>query len=454
MKMNVSTLTFLLALMAVILPGFAGAQPLIAPSIKQQWKAFPQKVEYLLNKAGFDPQSHGGNQSPKPRLGALQLDSTITFYGFAESNLADSMALFRTVYTYPETNIKIEINSERNLDEWTNISHITSIYDEQDRLVEVFAQTYDSLTGALVPDSKLETFYHGNSSTLIDSFAVLQWSPDSMDWVVQLTSWNVYDNQNKILESYSSIGFLGEPILFRDAYYYDDKGDNHIIESFAIFEGEEIPSGLTENTFMNHLLTAAVVYALEGDNFIPESRETFLYAPFGILSRHSIMAWNLEIENWQLSITIDHEYDEEQRLSSKFITYYSEGVPADAERPTYLYIEGQNLAVEVNFLFNEATETWSLDSKKYYYYNGLTSVPNEPTPVIALSLSPNPTNGIVKFGMEETLTVHLFDTTGRMIGSHLLEPGQNLDLSPLPSGIYQILAQSDKNIYSGRIVKM
>lgn len=454
MKKNVSTLTFLLALIAVILPGFAGAQQLIAPGIRQQRKTFPQKVEYLLNKAGFDPQSHGGNQSPKPRLGALQLDSTVTFYGYAESNLADSTALFRSLYTYPETNIKIEINSERNLDEWTNRSHITSIYDEQDRLVEVFAQTYDSLTGALVPDSKLETFYHDNSSTLIDSFAVSQWSPDSMDWVVQLSSWNVYDNQNKILESYSSIGFLGEPILFRDAYYYDDKGDNHIIESFAIFEGEEIPSGLIENTFMNHLLTASIVYTTDGFNFFPESRETFLYAPFGILSRHSIMAWNLEIENWQLSITIDHEYDDEQRLSSKFITYYSEGVPADAERPTYLYIEGNNLAVEVNFLFNEATETWSLDSKKYYYYNGLTSIPNKPLELLALSLSPNPTNGLLKIGLEEALTVHVFDATGRMITSTLLDPGQNMDLSSLPSGIYQLVAQNEKNIYSGRIVKM
>ncbi len=454
MKKNVSTLSFLLALIAVILPGLTGAQPLIAPSIKQQWKAFPQKVEYLLNKAGFDPKSHGENQSPKPRLGALQLDSTVTFYGFAESNLADSTALFRSVYTYPETNIKIEINSEHNLDEWTSTSHITSIYDEQDRLVEVFAQTYDSLTGELVPDSKLETFYHGNSSTLIDSFAVSQWSPDSMDWVVQLSSWNVYDNQNKILESYSSIGFLGEPILFRDAYYYDDKGDNHIIESFAIFEGEEIPSGLTENTFMNHLLTAAVVYSTDGSSFFPESRETFLYAPFGILSRHSIMAWNLEIENWQLSITIDHEYDEEQRLSSKFITYYSEGVPADGERPTYLYVEGLNLAVEVNFLFNEATETWSLDSKKYYYYSGLTSIPNEPVQLLSLTMSPNPTNGMVKIGLEETLKVHVFDATGRMIASQQLDPGQMMDLSSLPSGIYQLIAQSEKSMYGGRIIKM
>jgi hypothetical protein len=454
MKKNASTFSFLLALMVTILPLFAGAQQLITPSLKQHRKALSEKTDRLLNKAIFEMQTHQENQSEQPRFNTLQLDSTVTFYGYTESNLADSTALFKTVYTYPETNVKIEVNSEMSTDEWIPGTRITSVYDEQDRLVEVFAQSYDTLTGELIPDSKLETFYHGNSASLIDSFKVSQWSPDSMDWVVQLSSRNVYDNQNKILESYSSIGFLGEPILFKDVYFYDTNGDNLLIESSAIFEGEELPSGRTENTFSNHLLTASVIFASDGINFFPESRETFLYAPFGIISRHSIMAWSAEIENWQLAITTDYDYDEEQRLSSKFITYYSEGVPADGERPTYLYVEGNNLAVEVNFLFDEANETWSLDSKKYYYYNGLTSIPNEPVNVIALSLSPNPTNGLVKIGLAETLNVHLFDGTGRLIASQELESGQEMDLSSFPSGIYQIVAQNEKRIYNGRIIKM
>ena len=72
-----------------------------------------------------------------------------------------------------------------------------------------------------------------------------------MDWFVQLSNWNVFDSEDQILESYTSIGFLGEPILFKDTYFYDAHGDNHLIESAAIFEGEEITSGRTENTFTN-----------------------------------------------------------------------------------------------------------------------------------------------------------------------------------------------------------
>ncbi len=274
-----------------------------------------------------------------------------------------------------------------------------------------------------------------------------------MDWVVQLSTWNVFDNENQILESYSSIGFLGEPVLFKDTYLYDTNGDNHLIETTAIFEGEEIPSGRTENTYTNHLLTAAVVYTSDGFNFFPDSRETFLYAPFGMLARHSIMAWNVEIENWQLALTTDYQYDEEQRISEKFITYYENGAAADAERPTYEYVEGENLALETLYLYDSESEIWSLDRKKYYYYDGLTAIPNEPVQVLALPLAPNPTTGMVKIGIEETLAVQLFDATGRMIASQLLQPGQLMDLSSLPTGIYQLVAQNETSFYGGRIVK-
>ncbi len=453
MKKKVSTLVFLLTLMVSILPGFAQAQHSLAPSATQHRNTFPEKVERLLNKAGFDAQIQPGNQPMQPRFTALQLDSTKTFYGYDLNQPGDSTPLLRTVYTYPEANIKVEINSQLEMDEWAPLNRITSVYDNQDRLVEVIAQAYDPFEGAFVQDSKIETFYHGNSATLLDSFAVSQWSPDLMDWVVQLTSWNVYDNADKLLESYSSLGFLGEPVLFKDTYFYDANGDNHLIESTAIFEGEELPSGRTENTYTNHLLTAAVVYSSDGFNFFPDSRETFLYAPFGQLARHSIMEWNVEIENWQLALTTDYQYDEEQRISEKFITFYENGAAADAERPTYEYVEGQNLALETLYLYDAASETWSLDSKKYYYYDGLTATPNEPSPVLALPLAPNPTTGMVKVGIEQTLAVQLFDATGRMITAQLLQPGQMMDISSLPAGIYQLVAQNETSFYGGRIVK-
>ena len=452
MKKNVNTLIFLLALMTGLFPVFAGAQHRIAPSVKHHRNTFPEAVERLLEKVGFNEELI--IQSSQPRITSLQLDSTITFYGYDLNNPGDSIPLLRTVYTYPETKMKIEINSQLELDEWTPLNRITTIFDEKDRIVKVVAQVYDPLTGLFVDDSKLETYYHGNSATLLDSFAVSQWSPDLMDWVVQLSNWNVFNSEDRIIESYTSIGFLGEPILFKDNYLYDANGDNHLIESTAIFEGEEITSGRTENTFTNHLLTAMVVYTSDGVDFFPDSRETFLYAPFGFLSRHSIMAWNVEIENWQLTKTIDHQYDEEQRLSEKFITFYEEGIPADAERPTYEYVEGKNLALETIYLFDAAGETWSIDSKKYYYYNGLTAIPKDPVQVLALPLAPNPTTSLVKIGIEETLAVQLFDASGQMISRQVVQPGQMMDLGYLPAGIYLLMAQNETGYYRSRIIKL
>jgi hypothetical protein len=73
--------------------------------------------------------------------------------------------------------------------------------------------------------------------------------------------------------------------------------------------------------------------------------------------------------------------------------------------------------------------------------------------VLALPLGPNPTTGMVKIGIEEVLAVQLFDATGKMISSQLLQPGQMMDLSSLPAGIYQLVAQNETSFYGGRIVK-
>jgi hypothetical protein len=452
MKKNVNTLILLVTLMGSIFPVFAEAQQLIAPSVKQQRSSFPVAVERLLHKAGFGNEINSLHQPAQPRSTTLQLDSTITFIGYDLNG--DSIPLTKTVYTYPEANTKLEISYQLEGDEWTPLNHITTIYDENDRIVEVVAQAYDSLTSSFVNDSKIETYYHLNSATLLDSFSVSQWSPDMVEWVVQLSTWNIFDSEDRIIESNSSIGFLGEPILFKDKYLYDDKGDNHLIESSAIIEGEEIITGLTENTFMNHLLSVAVVYTTDGINFFPETRETFLYAPFGFIARHTMMVWNEEIENWQIAQTIDYQYDEEHRLSEKFITFYEDGIPADAERPSYEYVKGLYLALETTYLFDTDSQTWLLDNKKYYYYNEVTSIPNEPVQLLALPLAPNPTTRMVKIEIAEPSAIQLFDASGRMIASQILHPGEMIDLGLLPAGLYQLVAQNETGNYSGRILKL
>ncbi|NUO00937.1 MAG: T9SS type A sorting domain-containing protein [Saprospiraceae bacterium] len=454
MTKYISTLGLILVLFAGILPTLSQAQPTLAPSVMQHRNDFPNAVAHLLNEAGFEVQTPSGSQQIQPRFNALQLDSTKTFYGYDLNFPGDSTPLFRTVYTYPEANTKVETNYQWDFTEWLPLNRSTLTYDNLNRLVDVLALAYDPAAGTFIPESKLKTHFHGNSSVLIDSFEVSQWSPDLMDWVVQIATQNVFDSNNRILESYSTLGFLGTPIVFKDVYLYDSNGNNYLIESSGIFEGEETTTGKTENTFFNNQLIASNVFTSDGVDFFPDSRVTFLYAPFGMLARHSTLGWNVEIENWQLVQTTDYNYDEEQRITEKFITFYENGIAADAERPTYEYLEGENLALETIYLYDAMSETWSLDSKKYYYYGVLTNVPHEPTPILALSVAPNPTTGLVKIILEEELAVQLFDATGKLVTAQLLQPGQLLDISSLPAGVYQLVAQNEMNYYGSRIVKL
>ncbi len=454
MTKNVSALGLILALAMGILPMLSHAQHALAPSAAQHKNDFPTHVTHLMKKAGYDVTTTTLTPQSNPRFNELQLDSTKTFHEYNLNAPGDSTPLHRTVYTYPEENTKVEENSQWEAAAWLPLNRTTLTHDGQNRIVHALSLEYDPVAEDFFPSAKLETYYHGNSATLIDSFAVSQWSPDLSAWVVQIATKNVYGNNNKILESRTTLGFLGVPIVYKDVYLYDANGNNHLVESSGIFDGEELTTGKTENTYLNNQLIASNVFSSDGLNFIPESRTTFLYAPFGQLARHSTMEWNVEIENWQLFQTIDYDYDEEQRVTSEFITQYESGAAGDGERISYEYLEGQNRTLETTLLFDSETEIWSLHSKKFYYYAITTNVPHEPVQVMTLSMAPNPTTGMVKIMLEEELAVQLFDATGKLIMAQLLLPGQMLDISTLPAGIYQLVAQQERNFYGGRIVKL
>ncbi len=451
--MRRNAIILLLALMAGILPVFTHAQRVLAPSIQQQGIALPEKTAQLFNKAGFDLQNHPKNQLEQPRFNELQLDSTKTFVGYDWSQPGDSTPFSRTVYQYPSSNEEIQIVYQWENEVWLPLNRSTIVRDAQQRITLVSSEAYAPDTHSYVPDSRIESFPHGASMVLLDSFAVYQWNPDVMDWVVQIATINSFNEENKLLESYSVLNFLGEPVIFVDTFLYDANGDNYLIESSGIFEGFEVATGKTENTFLNHLLIAEIDYISDGVNFFPQTRTTFLYAPFGQLARHSSFDWDVAIENWVLDETIDYNYDDAQRLSEEFKTFYEAGTPGNAERISYEYAEGSNLALETILLFDPLSETWSLDRKTHYYYNLPTSIPNEPQLSLPLPLAPNPTSGLVRIGLDEVVGIQLFDQVGKLVTTQTIQPGQMLDISMLPAGIYMITARSEHDFFNGRIVK-
>lgn len=211
----------------------------------------------------------------------MQLDSTKTFFSYNPTGSLDSLPLLRTVYQYPQTDTRVEIVDQYADGTWMPLSRTLYGSDNPGRLVDVIAQYYDAETGSYVPDSRLRVFPHGASPELIDSFFIYGWNPDVSDFEPVVSNINVFDENDRLAEMYSTFDLFGEPIVFRDVLHYDAAGDNVLTESFAVFEGAEILMRITEMEYLNHLPIETIESAFAGVGFEPVSRITYAYTNSG-----------------------------------------------------------------------------------------------------------------------------------------------------------------------------
>ena len=66
--------------------------------------------------------------------------------------------------------------------------------------------------------------------------------------------------------------------------------------------------------------------------------------------------------------------------------------------------------------------------------------------------APNPTTGIVQLSNVMADEIQVFDYMGRMV-QHLTQPGNSIDLSGQPAGLYFLQISERKKLYSARVVK-
>lgn len=443
---------FLLStLLTVLFSGQIFAQKTLSPSLKPYSENWSYNVKRLLNHAGFDLPAAAVNKvsSRSP----LQLDSTKTFHAYNQPAPGDSTPLFRTTYQYASANEKTETDYQWENNAWLTLSRTTLISDDQQRILSAHAEAYDSNTQAFKPDSKIESFPHGNSQDLIDSFFVYGWDTVAQDWLLLVGTRNTFDTQDRLLESVSNFDYFGTQVLFKDTYFYDANGDNHLIEQSAVFDGFETPSGRTELDYVDHRPIEETVFTSDGINFYPTNRSNYAYTLFGALRLHMSFVWDDSIENFRLIQRIEYEFDNEQRVSTRKTTNISPNAWDEIDLVAYAYVEDENLALEMTFNWDDNLFDWVLDDKKYYYYQGLVSTPPPPGPVLALQIVPNPTVDAVRLTLDNEAIVQVFNNGGQLLESSLVQPGQSLNLTTLPAGIYQVTAQSGTDFYSGKIVK-
>ncbi|MBK8424707.1 MAG: T9SS type A sorting domain-containing protein [Lewinellaceae bacterium] len=451
MKNNTLLLLFLLILSGQSL----FSQKTLTPSVRPYTANWSSTLVDAMHRAGFDMPTKPASVQPKGirQRSELQLDSTKTYHEFNLNAVGDSTPLSRTNYTYVSANTKIETDFYFENGAWQPLSRSTVTSDALDRLVDIVSEAYDPEAQAFHLDSRLEIFPHGNSEELVDSFFVSAWDTTIMDWVLILAEHYTFDAEDRILETTSTFDLQGVPLLFKEVYSYDANGDNHLIEEFGIVGEESFPTSRTDLVYAEHKLIEETASITDGVSFFPQTRNNYAYMLFGAIRREMNFQWNEANANWQLGRTVDYKYNPAQQMIEKQTTIIEPGQWDKKDLVYFVYVDDENLYAEWFLTWNDDLFDWILDSRKHYYYNGVTAV--DPGPVASQQLAawPNPSTGVVQINLEAAATVRVFDAAGQLLQSRQVQPGQAIDLTTLPAGIYTLSAQQGADLYHKKIVK-
>ena len=413
-------------------------------------------VKNMLQAGGYDVPGPKAEFELTPKIrtrsNELQLDSTVTYFGYNEGS-SDSLPLLRNVYNYPQHNIEVITEYYYDLGQWHALARTTLNHDELGRLLEAFAQYYDEDTKNFIPDSRVVLFPHGLTEEA-DSFFVDVWSAELNDYVRQLAVYNTFDDEDRIIESLSSIELFEFPILFLDRNRYNHAGELFLTESFSLDGEEEIPAGRTEYWYSDGLLSTETTYISEGpQGFIAERKIDYLYFPTQKLSTVSSYEWDAEKTDWKLIHVTGYGYDGAGRINLLEDVDLESG-SISRTRKTTSYVRDEYVSAELKYNYDNLNDEWVLDDKTYFYYDGLSANEPDPDPVVAdaVFLYPNPSSGMVQVKLPGKVSVHIYTLTGQFVQKFYLAPGERLiDLGALPAGIYQVLAKSDEDYFSGKL---
>src|SRR5687767_4221940 len=97
----------------------------------------------------------------------------------------------------------------------------------------------------------------------------------------------------------------------------------------------------------------------------------------------------------------------------------------------------------------------SLTEAKTANYNdvAVSMEADEPVDADAYFVYPNPTNGVVQLKLTGKITVYVYTLSAQFVQKSVMPPGEKiLDLSSLPAGVYHVMAKSDEDYYSGKLI--
>lgn len=114
----------------------------------------------------------------------------------------------------------------------------------------------------------------------------------------------------------------------------------------------------------------------------------------------------------------------------------------------------QGLIIESTGVEKNLDEKLLMEARSAHYNRpGVSAEANEPVEADALFVYPNPSNGVVLLKLTGKVTVYVYTLAGKFLQKKEMAPKEKiLDLSALPQGAYHIMAKSDDDYFSGKLI--
>jgi hypothetical protein len=160
-------------------------------------------------------------------------------------------------------------------------------------------------------------------------------------------------------------------------------------------------------------------------------------------------------KNGRLHKLDGYVYDSEERVISKEETSLpTEGFGDRPYKPSSAMSPKNMLPWKLNTSMTLTTESWLLENRKFFYYDQLSAVePEVPAKADALFLYPNPSSGVVQIKLVGQVSIYVYSLSGQLVQKFHMAPSEKmLDLSHLPAGMYQVMAKSDEDYFSGKLI--
>lgn len=382
-----------------------------------------------------------------------KLRRTETYQAYGQKNPTDSTAFLRATYDYPTPTERIETNFQFDGEVWVPQSRFRYTFDALQRITAFNSETYNASTKQFVPQARQQAYPHGNTLQN-DSLLVYNWSLAENKYVLTLKQTSTFNSKDQVKEINNTVSISGQTFRIKDVYSYDSNNNLTRTENFRYLEELAVKSGFTKYTYTNKLLITSTTYTAIGNtDSIPQAQITNRYNGLGLLEQTESFRWDFVSMTWSKSSSTIYGYDAAKKILFRETSVVNSGQPDQRSRAEFFYNKDGSSNFEVNYTFDANAQTFKLDNKKFYFYDPVSSLRDFSTPYKPLILYPNPTRGSLYLKLQDKAQIQVIGSNGQMLHTVVLTPGQVLDLSSLPSGMYQVLAKEGTEFFGSKVLK-